>query len=121
MSNKITTNTLSEIKEFIDNELIKRGFPILSKIEEIEGNYPFIKISSEPFNTTPVIMKSIMVTSHNGSIKVLDNGDIEFWIPVQVSYSHFNGGTNGTSLFNVSSTIENTNKTCQSVGQFLIH
>ena len=112
MSNKIQIpeNIQSEIADTINIELLKRGFPSISIKHNENDRYPALTIISEEFNTTPVIMKSIQVDNFGGSIReeniklIRDNEIIEeevisIWIPVHVSYTHFDGGSNGTSLF----------------------
>jgi len=100
----------NEIAETINNALIRRGFPTITIKHNENDRYPGLDIISEEFNTTPVIMKSIQVDNFGGSIKeetieVIRKGEIvevdiiSVWIPVHVSYTHFDGGTNGTSLF----------------------
>ena len=100
----------NEIAETINNALIRRGFPTIRIKHNENDRYPALDIISEEFNTTPVIMKSIQVDNFGGSIKeqtieVIRDGQIvevdiiSVWIPVHVSYTHFDGGTNGTSLF----------------------
>ena len=115
---KILSNKIKEsISETINKALAQRGFPSVSISQKENAKYPRLDIISEKFNTTPVIMKSIQIDNFGGSIsettKDYIRGDditktvetiscLKIWIPVHVSYSHFDGGTNGTSLFDYS-------------------
>lgn len=84
----------------IKNELTKRGFhaPFTLKIEKNR-----IKIESEPFQTVPVIFKELRIIVFGSNVKENEsNHDIkEFWVDIDVSFTLFNSGTNGASLFGV--------------------
>lgn len=97
----------NQIKDFIQTELLKRGF--LAKIvrfEEVSGRYePRLEFETESFQTTPVIFKSIKVENFSSSITKEEGVDgsilYRIWISVHVSYETFEGGSNGTKLFAV--------------------
>jgi len=124
-TNNLPKDIIKEIETSINNELIKRGYPtVVATQDTTETRYPKIDIVSEKFNTTPVIFKEIQVDNFGGSIterveKIVnqDKEGIDFirevdtigiWIPVHVSYSHFDGGSNGTSLFTYTGTVFET-------------
>ena len=106
-----TQSQRNEIKEFIQTELLKRGFlaPIIQFEELDTKSGPRFEFKTEQFQTVPVIMKAIQVDNFGSSIrkekfKREDGTEIEFnsfWISVHVSYEHFSGGTNGCKLFDV--------------------
>lgn len=99
------------IKEFISNELCKRGFH--AKIETFDIVKDRIQFETENFQTTPVIFKEINIGNFGGGIgrgtlytitgkgEVVTDDVLNVWIPVHVSYTHFDGGTNGSNLFQV--------------------
>lgn len=96
---------LENIVTAIQTELLKRGFTAkLSTVTEPNRNGgERVEITSEPFNTVPVIMSEIKI---NGVIRFNQNDEHEHLIDVGVSvgvaYEHFSGGRNGTELFNFS-------------------
>jgi hypothetical protein len=105
----VTEITLGLIKEVIGTELLKRGFhtPITVKYNERHNH---VSITSESFQTTPVLFKSITIDNFGGSIKESFKNEIpvlEIWIPVHVSYTHFDLGSNGCSLFSFSCIVHN--------------
>ena len=115
----LNEHSLKTIKSYIGDELLKRGFLAPISISQEEGNYPAVKIISEPFQTVPVIMKSITIDNFGGSIKEEQIHSIKndktspkitiyrIWVPIHVSYVHFGGGTNGTSLFSITGYVTN--------------
>ena len=115
-TNKLPQDILSGIEKTINKALIQRGFPVIvASQDETETRYPRVNIISEKFNTVPVIMEHIQVDNFGSSVckttkKIIREDDnknnfideveiISIWISVHISYSHFNGGTNGTELF----------------------
>lgn len=129
-SSLISKNHIAKIKSSIQTELLKRGFftPISLSYND---KYNHLVISSEKFQTVPVIFKSIQIDNFGGSIKVLDvvipnqplnviaeynsrevetEQELQIWIPVHVSYKHFDGGQNGCSLFNFTCKIKAKDK-----------
>ena len=97
----------NEIKNFIQMEMLKRGFhaPIVS-FEEVNGRGGNrLEFTSAPFQTTPVIFQEIVVCNFNSWLFKETHNEKEFdcfSIQIHVSYKHFGGGSNGCSLFNVS-------------------
>ncbi len=116
---KLTPQRLDTIKQTISVELLKRGFLSPITITEEVGRYPLIKVVSESFQTTPVIMKSLKISNSNGNIqeetktRQKHNGDkfeetiYKIWIPVHVDYEHFDGGSNGCNLFTLTGWVSN--------------
>lgn len=103
MENKtLTTATIESITRAVQTELLKRGFTARLSAERKETRHgkEFIEITSEPFNTVPVIMSEIKI---NGTLYVGEPETNIEMIPVSgrigVEYSHFGGGSNGTELF----------------------
>lgn len=103
-----------EIQEFIQTELLKRGFhaPITALQEKTINHNTGLYFESAPFQTTPVLFKSIKIINFANSI--LDEEPIgenssyvpdlmirRVYIQVYVEYKHFDGGSNGSKLFGV--------------------
>ena len=107
--NYLTEKSLEEIKNKIDMELLKRGFPKLSEIKEREnGNGHGLEFHSEPFQTTPVIFKEIWVESFSTNLseavdiyKEEEFKVINIWAQVNARYELFDGGSNGCDLFTI--------------------
>lgn len=101
----LTENTLNKLKDIIATELLKRGFtaPLTLSIDSIYKNSldhgSRIKLESASFQTTPVIFKDIKVCNFGGALTPKEDGMISVWIPVNVKYQLFGGGTNGCELF----------------------
>lgn len=113
MKNLINDAQLSSISDFIETEILKRGFNV--KIKEIVAstnpnskNTGKIVFYTENFQTTPVLFKAIQINNFGTSVKkyMLERDDkskidcVDIWVNVYVSYEHFDGGTNGCALFN---------------------
>jgi hypothetical protein len=102
MKNLLSEKAVSTIKDLLQTELLKRGIlaPI-KRIEEVESRSGsnYISFNTEKFQTTPVIFKSLVVENFNSWIKKVEGG-YEVTISVHYSYEHFDGGSNGCSLFN---------------------
>jgi len=115
--NYLSLSNLLEIREIIQEELLKRGFtaPIL-KIEEtvdIMGSH-HIELSTAYFQTTPVIFKKLRITNFNTSVSIgklsdlatnatpnlLDKDYVMVWVTTNLSYESFGGGSNGLNLLN---------------------
>jgi len=124
-SSLISENHMDKIKSAIQTELLKRGFltPINIVFNE---KRKLLEIHSESFQTVPVIFKSIKIDNFGGSI-IIDNTlpkyvssnneieveteqELQIWIPIHVSYKHFDGGQNGCSLFNFTCKIKAKDK-----------
>lgn len=98
----LATATITNIHLAIRDELLKRGFLATTAITEKtnrHGDY-WLELSSEAFQTVPVIMKEICI---NGDIKIQQDTDNENLLNigciVGIAYNHFTGGSNGTGLF----------------------
>ena len=107
MESITTLEQRTQIKETIQLELLKRGFvaPIIS-FEELEGRSGNrLEFHTESFQTTPVIFQSIQVNNFSSSVTINKDEDGKetrrFWISVNVSYTHFGGGSNGCKLFDI--------------------
>jgi len=105
---ELAPETLELIKEAIATELCKRGFhaPLTVTPKHTRNGEVYVGIQSEPFNTVPVIMKSITIDNFGGSVVEVPVDEVgnkrpllRIWVPVHVSYTHFTGGSNGTALF----------------------
>jgi hypothetical protein len=99
------------IQEFIQDELLKRGFtaPIIEFKEEAH-RFSFI---TEKFQTTPVLFKSICVSDFGSGIRDIDESYENcvvrsFWIQIHVNYQHFGGGSNGCTLFTLTGDLVDT-------------
>lgn len=98
----LTTATIENITRAVQTELLKRGFTARLSVErkETRSGQPYLEITSEPFNTVPVIMESIAISGTLYITQSVENAKMtEIGGQVGVQYSHFSGGTNGTELF----------------------
>jgi hypothetical protein len=99
--------TLELIKEAISVNLIKRGFhaPIeLTGGMDRRGFEYKLALTSEPFQTTPVLFKEIRISDFGSWVKsdttdAESEGLLNVGVRVHVSYEHFDGGRNGCELF----------------------
>ena len=108
-------NQMNKLKDFIQDELLKRGFTAkISYFGEVsDKNGSKFEFITEEFQTTPVIFKSIFISNFSSSIteeeiERPDGSKItvhKVWISVHVSYKHFGGGSNGCNLFDVAATM----------------
>lgn len=97
----ITDTVIKKVETFLTDELLKRGFtaPITVGYNE---DREALTLTSQPFQTVPVIFKSINIAHFNSAIsyKKDENGEhLHVWMPIHVDYRHFDGGTNGARLF----------------------
>jgi len=95
---------LEAIKEAIQIELLKRGFtaPIISIEEKVSRtNRHRISFHTENFQTVPVLFKTIQVNEFSSEIFSSEKDVVEFYIGVHVSYTHFDLGSNSSSLFQI--------------------
>lgn len=105
----VTEITIGLLKEKIEIELLKRGFHAQITLEYSE-RHKNISLISENFQTTPVIFKSITIDNFGGSVKeeiINEIPVLNIWIPVHISYKHFDMGSNGCSLFSFSCLVHN--------------
>jgi hypothetical protein len=116
MSTKEVTNkhtseaSLERIQDAIQTELTKRGIhaPITVEQGRRQG-LKYISLSSVPFQTTPVLFKEIRVRDFGGNCfeEGIDGFEYSrFSVTVNVEYILFSGGTNGTTLFTITGTID---------------
>lgn len=108
-----TKEQLNSLKEFLQVELLKRGFNVF--VEHIKENPSYEEISridfqTTSFQTTPVLFKELHVNSFNSSVmeqekineeKGLSSTLIHIWLSIYVSYKLFGGGSNGFKLMDV--------------------
>jgi len=113
ISDKIKVKLLKNIKDRLEEEILKRG--VNAKIDEIElddskKGYERINFSTENFQTSPVMFKELCITNFSSSLnyKDVERSDktrftyLEIWIQVYYSYKHFGGGSNGCTIFDFS-------------------
>lgn len=102
---------LNEVKEVIEEQLLRRGFTAKIKtIAETNPRHNDTKISFDTyeFNTTPVLFKSITCSEFSSSIdeeRIIEKSGkkvYKIWISIYASWTHFGGGTNGTQIFSMS-------------------
>lgn len=97
--------TLDAISDRIHTELVKRGFhtPITVTPELNRHKTALtLKITSEPFQTTPVLFKSVEIISFGSGVAKREGdreGMLRIYISVHVAWTSFSGGTNATELF----------------------
>lgn len=100
-----TQKQRDEIQEFIQVELLKRGFHAkITSFKEAEGRNGknYLEFQTETFQTTPVIFKSVRINNFSSSISdVIDKMFRRVWVQVHVSYEHFDRGSNGCCLFDL--------------------
>ena len=113
--NVIPTEILQEIEEDINTELAKRCYPKVKITlgKSRDGDVRF-NIKSEPFNTIPALMKSIVLNDWSTStalrtekiVRVNSGKDVNvkvesvyIYISVHASYEHWNGGSNSCKVF----------------------
>lgn len=106
MKTYTTQEQRNSLQELIQTELLKRGFTAkIISFEEEDKKY--LKFHTESFQTVPVLFKEIQVSNFSTSVgqeirKREDKTEYQvttFWIQVDVRYSHFEGGSNGSRLF----------------------
>lgn len=102
---KLDNDTIANLKDLLSIELAKRGFHAPFTITQEAPNtrhYDLrLLIESSPFITVPTLFKSIRFDNFGGAVtQDEENADIlRVWIPMHVSYEHFDGGTNGCEIF----------------------
>lgn len=117
---RITTDAqLNKIKEFVQDELTKRGFHAkIKSFEEKTDTRQYIAFETEEFQTVPVIFKSIIVSCFSCGFTKKELGENkktfdEFYISVNVFYEHFDGRSNGCDLFRVDGVLINDDQVYQ--------
>jgi len=117
LNEKIETRMLSEIKEILTNEFLKRGVtaPIETiKINYCDRGYDRVEFQTEKFQTQPVIFKEIRVGNFNSSITEKihireDKTEVNYlsvWIQVNYAYKHFSRGSNGCEMFTFNADVD---------------
>lgn len=100
---KLSDETLKEIQNEIETALIKRGFNVpITLVQSINRDgYLRIELSSEDFQTQPVIFRALRLQHFGGSVRATQEAVNIFniWLPVNVFWESFSGGSNGTELF----------------------
>ena len=95
---------LERIKRFIEDELTKRGFHVSIEVFELidmrNSTDKVLKIRTSTFQTTPCLFKELQVYNFGGTVKQ-DGDRCKLWIPVNVGWESFRGGSNSTDLFTV--------------------
>jgi hypothetical protein len=108
MKDTLKATTMDRISESIRIALLQRGFtaPLTITQDVNRSKEPCIKVKSEPFQTVPVIFKSIWIDDFGSSIRPLTDENKEpvpdmlsVWVCVHVSYEHFPNGSNGCAVF----------------------
>ena len=96
----LTQPTLDSILDALHLELLKRGFTAPIRWEKSTRKDASIRLDvlSDPFQTVPVIFQSIAISSSNIGIVQRPDG-CRFGGTLCVSYTHFDGGSNGCQLF----------------------
>jgi hypothetical protein len=114
MKKLLSDKQIKLVKEYLKDELTKKGFHTNFNIKEVEGrNNNILELTLDKFNTTPVIFKSLeLINFGSGVIKSThakefdsDKTDVELikvWISVNAKAEYFNGGSNSFPIFSVS-------------------
>lgn len=96
----MTQEQIKALTEIVSDELLKRGFIV--KLDASVSSLGRIKITSDNFQTTPVLYKKLYIEG-GGQIKseVLGEDDIKYSVCLRfnVRVETFSGGYNGTDLF----------------------
>ena len=96
---------LEDLSSILSKELKKRGFFAPITLEWDEGRCLCFKLNSDEFNTTPVLFLSIKIQNFGGNIYTVDEERVEFWLPVNARWKHFDVGQNCTAIFTLSGNI----------------
>ncbi len=103
MKDIITEATCGQIRVAIQQELLRRGFHAPITVTFSTEKKPRFCITSELFQTAPVLFESIMIQEFGSylSEESSDTGKeyLHIGIQVAVRYQHFGGGSNGCKLF----------------------
>ena len=100
---ELSEGVLKEIKDRVAEELGKRGFHAPLKISQrtSEGKTTRIELESEPFQTVPVLFKSLKVHQFSQSVSRDKETPalLRIWLCINVGWQRWGGGQNGTELF----------------------
>ncbi len=111
---RVTKNQLSELQTVIADELLKRGFTAkIIQFEEVQAkNGTKIELTTESFQTVPVLFKEVAIGNFNSELReeqvVIQDKPVKvlkFWMSVNVFYQHFGSGSNGCNLFSIWATL----------------
>lgn len=99
----LSETTIESIRSHIQTELTKRGFHAPVKLEghtHHRAGY-MLKLTSEPFQTAPVIFKEIRIGDFGSWVKQDEEHTQRLLVSIRVNaaYEHFTGGSNGCELF----------------------
>lgn len=110
----LSAANLEAIKNAIQIELLKRGVtaPIVEIKETLGRNSSahYLEFSTAPFQTVPVMFKKLVVSSFSTSLRKAPKSDLKpgiegeyiaVWISVHFTYESFEGGSNGTKMFDI--------------------
>lgn len=100
-----TKQQRNEIINFIEQELLKRGFLVTTEFfDEVDGRFVF---NTTEFQTVPVIFKKNHIGHFSSSIKLdedFKSKDVEvyeFWMSIKIKSEYFGGGSNCFNVFDV--------------------
>jgi len=104
MENEISSKAMDKIRETIQTELLKRGFTAQIKHFCQTNDGKHIQFETEPFQTVPVLFKSIQISQFSTSVSVDKEEEegfniLKVWVQVSARYENFDCGSNGTHLF----------------------
>lgn len=106
----LTNPQLDSIREYIQLELLRRGFT--AKIIEFGEDIYGINFKTEDFQTTPVLFKRLFIKSSDTNIsdkKTL--GGVSYndvYINVMIRHEYFDLGQNGIDLFHFKCKVNST-------------
>lgn len=98
---EFTDDMLKEIIDAIKSKLLKLGINADVFVTSSVGRYgtEYIEVSTEKFNTTPVIYKYVTIGGKGSFWQSKDDdGVYNLDIPLDYWFKYFDGGTNGASI-----------------------
>lgn len=103
MNEILDKDVLAEIQGHIQTELTRRGYHAPVTLTQ-EGDKNRLYLTSEPFQTTPVIFRELRISEFGATARKetveKDKDEVTaVYIGVNVRWKHFDGGENGTRLF----------------------
>jgi hypothetical protein len=119
---QLTREQLDSFKERVSEELTKRGFHVTLEVNEERCKYDGeskIIITSNNFQTVPVLFKKLAIVNFNTSVKkqpineIFGDGDGDCFVVdvgVYVGYEHFDVGSNCSQLFHIHCVFMGTNE-----------
>lgn len=108
----LVPENIEEIKNFIQLELLKRGFT--APIKEFYEKENRLYFKTENFQTSPVLFENIRIENFSTHISAPFQHETgvqvrKVFICVHTFYNHFDGGTNTCNIFNFSCIIHKGN------------